>query len=589
MKFRFTIGGKLYTGFGVIILCILLVFLITNQTLTESRRINDRINEVYIPSVQQLEKLRYEIIRTRMLITNWAFVQSREDTEEKRTLQRITDEDLPEIIGGLNKMSLAWDENDIIKKNRIIKSIDELLELYEIVKRELPDMRSYDEDFNVFYARDLAEEGGVIDEKAKEILFDLNNLIIKIRKSVDRDSAEMHTGFDQLEVYLRSFGIGLVLGGILIALLTGRSIVRPVQQLKTALLSMGRGVVPKEPVKITRDEIGEMAKALNTLIDSVKHTTDFAEKVGRGNFDYPYQPLSNEDKLGAALLKMARELGDNERNLERQVEERTQEVVEKSRQIEELYQDVTASIRSAKRLQETILPPIREISTMFPDSFVLYKPRDIVSGDFYWFRQLKNKQLFAVVDSTGHGVPGAFMSLVGFNGLNQAVKDNEGNLTPQRILSSFHTIAQDNLHKTSEENNVRDSMDMALCVFDTNTRTLEYAGANIQLYLVRDGELRELKPNKCSIGSIERENVVFEQHSVSLQAGDKVYLFSDGFVDQFGGPKGKKFMYKQFRSMILSAQHLPMEEQEKEFRLRLDTWMEGHQQVDDILMVGVGF
>ncbi|TVR39313.1 MAG: HAMP domain-containing protein [Cryomorphaceae bacterium] len=589
MKFRFTIGGKLYTGFGVIILCILLVFLITNQTLTDSRRINDRINEVYIPSVQQLEKLRYEVIRTRMLITNWAFVQSREDTEEKRTLKRITEEDLPEIIAGLNKIALAWDENDVIKKNRITKSIDELLKLYEIVKKELPDMRSYDEDFNVFYARDLAEEGGVIDEKAKEILFDLNNLIIKIRKSVDRDSAEMHAGFDQLQVYLRSFGIGLFLGGILIALLTGRSIVRPVRQLKTALLSMGRGVVPKEPVKITRDEIGEMAQALNTLIDSVKHTTEFAEKVGQGNFDYPYQPLSNEDKLGAALLKMARELGDNERNLERQVRERTQEVVEKSHQIEELYQDVTASIRSAKRLQETILPPMREISTMFPDSFVFYKPRDIVSGDFYWFRQLKNKQLFAVVDSTGHGVPGAFMSLVGFNGLNQAVKDNEANLTPQRILSSFHLIAQQNLHKTNEENNVSDSMDMALCVFDTRTRTLEYAGANIQLYLVRNGALQELKPNKCSIGGIERDNVVFEQHTVPMLPGDKVYLFSDGFVDQFGGPKGRKFMYKQFRSMILSAHHLPMEEQQKEFMLRLDTWMEGHPQVDDILMVGVGF
>lgn len=589
MRFRFTIGRKLYTGFGVFILGILIVFLLTNQTLNKSREINDRINEVYIPSVEELEKLRYEIIRTRMLITNWAFVQSREDTQEKRTLIQITNEDLPEILREINKLSAHWMDEEVRKMNALIAEIDELLEMYEVVKNELPDMRSYDEDFNVFYARDYAEEGGIIDSKATEILFNLENLTLKMRRNTEEESEEMLESFDKLKVYLRYFGIGLILAGILIALLTGRSIVKPVQELKNALVSLGRGVMPKEPVRITNDEIGEMGIALNNLVDGFKQTTNFAGQVGRGNFDYPYKPLSDEDKLGEALLKMARQLGANERELEQKVRDRTQEVVKQSERINELYSDITASIRYAKRLQQTILPPEPVIKSMFPDSFIQFRPKDIVSGDFYFFKEVDGKKVFAAVDSTGHGVPGAFMSLVGFNGLNQAVRENSGNLKADQILNSFHRLAQETLNKTSEYHNVRDSMDMALCVYDDASNELEYAGAKIPLYLIRNSKLVEIKPNKVSIGSIEHGEVSFEKHVIAIEPGDKVYLFSDGYVDQFGGPSGRKFKYNQFRKMIMGMHKLPMEEQKKEYDLRLDTWKEGYDQVDDILFMGISF
>lgn len=589
MRFRFSIGRKLYTGFGIFIACTLIVFVLTNQTLRQSRIINDRINEVYIPSVEQLEKLRYEIIRTRMLITNWAFVQSREDTQEKRTLNEITSEDLPEIKEHLNHLSVDWSKEDADRMNSILAEIDVLLEMYDVVKDELPDMQSYDEDFNVFYARDYAEEGGEIDTKAKEILFDLENLILNMRKNTERESEEMLGSFDQLNSYLRNFGILLILGGILIALLTGRSIVNPVKELKSALISLGRGVAPEKPVKITNDEIGEMAVALNALVESMKQTTNFADQVGKGNFEHPYTPLSSKDKLGEALLKMAKKLGDNERDLERQVRERTQEVVKQSERINELYDDITASIRYAKRLQETILPPESLLSRLFPDHFLIFKPKDIVSGDFYWVREIGNKRMFAAVDSTGHGVPGAFMSLVGFNGLNQAVRENQEQLEADLILNSFHRIAQENLNKSNEYNNVRDSMDMALCIFDIETNTLEYAGAKIPLYLIRNEELQQIKADKCSIGSMEHGTERFTKHTITILPGDKVYMFSDGYVDQFGGAQGKKFMYGQFRKMIKAVHRQPMKEQKKEFILRLETWMEGYDQVDDILFMGVGF
>lgn len=587
MRFRFTIGRKLYSGFGVFILCTLIVFLLTNQTLNKSREINDRINEVYIPSVEQLQKLRYELIRTRMLITNWAFVQSREDTQEKRTLIQITEEDLPEIVNELENLSLYWSENEIRKKNNIISEIEKLLEMYEVVKKELPDMRSYDQDFNVFYARDYAEEGGEIDTKAKEILFNLENLILNMRKNTERESQDMLDAFGTLKSYLRNFGVLLILGGIGIALLTGRSIVKPVQELKKALLLMGRGVVPKDPVKITNDEIGEMSVALNNLMDGFEQTTNFAREVGQGNFDTPYTPLSKDDKLGEALLKMAEKLGDNERYLEQQVRDRTQEVTQKSERINQLYKDITASIRYAKRLQETILPPETVIRSMFAENFVLYRPKDIVSGDFYYFREVGHKKIFAVVDSTGHGVPGAFMSLVGFNGLNQAVRENEANLEADLVMKSFHLLAQENLNKSNEYQNVRDSMDMALCIYDTQQNVLEYAGAKIPLYIVKNGKLEGIKPNKFSIGSVEHGDVEFVKHTIPVEGGERIYLFSDGYVDQFGGPKGKKFMYKQFRNMIMDVQHMPLQDQQKEFSLRLETWMEGYEQIDDILFVGI--
>lgn len=588
MRFRFTIGSKLYTGFGVFIFATLIVFLLTNRTLNQSREINDRINTVYIPSVEHLQKLRYEIIRTRMLITNWAFVQSREDTKEKRTLNAITNEDLPETLNEIEKLSVYWTEPELRKINNIIAEVDKLLEMYEVVKKELPDMPSYDEDFNVFYARDYAEDGGVIDLKANEILFDLENLILAMRKNAERESREMLTAFDTLKSYLFNFGIMLILGGILIALLTGRSIVKPVQELKRALVSLGRGVVPDKHVKTTNDEIGEMSDALNMLVDGFEQTTTFAEKVGQGQFNYPYRPLSEDDKLGEELLKMAKKLGDNERYLEKLVEDRTQEVVQKSERINELYQDVTASIRYAKRLQESILPPAENIDKMFPDNFVLYRPKDIVSGDFYFFREIAGKKVFAVVDSTGHGVPGAFMSLVGFNGLARAVKKNENNLSANLILDSFHTIAQDILNKSQQYNTVRDSMDVGLCVFDPETKVLEYSGAKIPLYLISNGELKIKPPTKKSVGELINDRVSFEKHTIQLQTGDKLYLFSDGYVDQFGGPKGRKFMYNQFRLMIMHAHTRPMENQKEEYTLRLDFWMDGFEQVDDILFVGIG-
>jgi serine phosphatase RsbU (regulator of sigma subunit) len=296
--------------------------------------------------------------------------------------------------------------------------------------------------------------------------------------------------------------------------------------------------------------------------------------------------------LGHALVKMRNELGERERVLETKVKERTEEVVRQkeeverqSRKVVELYKNVTDSIRYAKRLQESILPPEKRIRELMPESFVLYRPKDIVSGDFYWIEKVNNKVMFAAVDCTGHGVPGAFMSLVGHNGLNQSIKEH-GITRPSDVLRDLNRISYEMLHKDRDQF-VRDGMDMALCALDRERMVLEYAGANCPLYLVRDDEVVQYQPDKRPIGGFEPGDLGFTDHRIQLRKGDVVYIFSDGYADQFGGPKGKKFLYRRFRELLVEIHSQPMDRQKNLLLEALNQWRGAQEQVDDVLVIGM--
>lgn len=267
--------------------------------------------------------------------------------------------------------------------------------------------------------------------------------------------------------------------------------------------------------------------------------------------------------------------------------------------IEHKNQDILASITYAKRIQEAILPLPNYISR-FLNMFVLFKPKDIVSGDFYWFMPVGDTVLFAVVDCTGHGVPGAFMSIVGYNSLNQVIK--EFNITdPGEILDKLNILVQQALHTSEQE--IKDGMDISLCSLNLKTNVLQYAGANNPLYIIRSNErpeiadadkkidssdyiLYEIKADSQPIGAyIEHQN--FKSHEILLEAGDSVYIFSDGFADQFGGPNGKKLKYKPFKELLLSIQPYSIEEQRKHLMLFLEEWKGQHEQIDDVCVMGV--
>lgn len=274
------------------------------------------------------------------------------------------------------------------------------------------------------------------------------------------------------------------------------------------------------------------------------------------------------------------------RRANRQITFQKDQISQQKELIEHKNRDITDSINYAKTLQEAVLPPQEVFKKYLNDSFIIYMPKDIVSGDFYWIEKRGNNVMLAVVDCTGHGVPGAFMSIIGHNGLNQAVNEHRL-LKPSIILNYLNMSVNETLHKAAEGASVRDGMDMAFCNFNTKTLELEYAGAHNPLLIVSKGELTELKANRMSIGQYTDEQKSFTSHSCQLQTGDSFYMFSDGIVDQFGGEKGKKFKKAQLRELLKSIGHLPMDEQKTRIMAHLQQWKGKLEQVDDMCIIGV--
>ena len=259
-------------------------------------------------------------------------------------------------------------------------------------------------------------------------------------------------------------------------------------------------------------------------------------------------------------------------------------------QSDEKNKDILDSIQYAKHIQNTILPNDDFIQSSFKDAFVMFKPKDIVSGDFYWIKEKKGKMLFAAVDCTGHGVPGAFVSIVGNNGLNRAI--NEFDLIqPAAILDKLTELVEESFAQQGE-NDVKDGMDIALCVWDPKTNVLEYSGANNPLWIIREGEdgseILETKADKQPIGAFDMRKP-FTNHTYNLQEGDRVFLFSDGYPDQFGGPKGKKFKYKPLKQLLSQLKGSSMKEHHYMLDKSFMEWMGEYEQIDDVCVIGVQF
>ena len=264
------------------------------------------------------------------------------------------------------------------------------------------------------------------------------------------------------------------------------------------------------------------------------------------------------------------------RSAKNQVEEQKHIVEEKNREI-------TDSISYAKRLQDAILPTEDAINQIFKDSFVLYLPKDIVAGDFYWLYEFGNKVMFAVADCTGHGVPGAMVSVVCNNALNRSVR--EFNLTdPGQILDNVTDLVIETFEKSTEE--VKDGMDISLCVYDFENNHLTYAGANNGLYHISDGKLNEIRPTKQPVGKYA-DRMPFESHQIKFKKGDLFYQFTDGYADQFGGEKGKKMKYKTFKNILLNNCDKGMKIQQIALVKNFDTWKGELEQIDDVCVFGV--
>ncbi|HRN41551.1 MAG TPA: SpoIIE family protein phosphatase [Vicingus sp.] len=278
--------------------------------------------------------------------------------------------------------------------------------------------------------------------------------------------------------------------------------------------------------------------------------------------------------------------------LQQQAEEiklQKNEIEQKSLLLEQKNIETEQSIQYAKRIQHAILPPHSEISKYLKDYFILYKSKDIVSGDFYFFSDKHAKDgiiHIASVDCTGHGVPGAFMSIISINILNNIISD--GFVSPEKILHELGRRLVKNLSLNNSSESIKDGLDIALCSFNKKTKTLKFSGAHNSMYLIRNNELTEIHADKIHIGKTDSVEE-FKCHQIEIQENDSIYLFTDGFVDQKGGEKNKKFYYPPFRDLLVSIHQNDLEKQSQLLENTIDDWMKNTSQIDDMCVMGIKF
>ena len=261
------------------------------------------------------------------------------------------------------------------------------------------------------------------------------------------------------------------------------------------------------------------------------------------------------------------------------------EVARQREELEIKNKNITDSLIYAQRIQEALLPSPAYLRKHFKESFILFNPKDIVSGDFYWIGEKGNKVFIVAADCTGHGVPGALMSMIGLEILEKIINnDNEEN--PSAILKKMSRGIEKSFSREKNDGTIiRDSMDIGLCVIDKKNNKLEYSGAFFPLYIIRNDKLVEVKGDKFPIG-INASDTVYGYNVLDIQEDDIVYLFSDGYIDQFGGVDNKKFMYRRFRFLLLSIHKFAMHDQKTILEENIKTWIGSNDQIDDMLVIG---
>jgi serine phosphatase RsbU (regulator of sigma subunit) len=263
------------------------------------------------------------------------------------------------------------------------------------------------------------------------------------------------------------------------------------------------------------------------------------------------------------------------------LEKQKQEIYEKNMQI-------TDSIDYAKTIQDAILPDAKKLQSVLPDHFIFYRPKAIVSGDFYWVGRKDDQLICAVADCTGHGIPGAFMSLLGHNMLENVTQRDTAE-SPAAILTALNQEIVARFSNGLQSQTIKHGMDIAIISMDIGRQQLQYAGARNSLYLIRDRQLTEIKADRMSTGVVAKGShpVSYTNHTLQLRKGDMLYLFSDGFPDQKGGAEQRKFYYQPFKELLVSIHQLSPEKQKEQLHLAISDWMGNGEQIDDMLVMGI--
>lgn len=343
----------------------------------------------------------------------------------------------------------------------------------------------------------------------------------------------------------------------------------------------------KQKVKELADKIEEQEKK----IIEVEKEAEFYIKQGDVITSQRTKIQKERDKLSVEKEDMAKQKAIMEEDLNfimkqgDKIAEQKHKIKKQHDLVQKQNKKIEDSILYAKRIQSAVLPPNRFIQYLLSEHFIFYKPRDIVSGDFYWIKQADDKIYIAAADCTGHGVPGALMSMLGITFLNEIVNKNP-NIHANEILNELRIHIISSLRQTGSAGESRDGLDIALCIINHKKKELEYSGANNPLYLIRDGQLNETKADRMPIGIHRRAKESFQNHVIELQDNDLIYIFSDGFVDQFGGEDGRKFLASNFKKLLLDNYSKSMYDQRMVVEKVFEDWKGDRKQLDDILVIG---
>jgi serine phosphatase RsbU (regulator of sigma subunit) len=590
-------ASLLNTGFPKIslVFALIIVIVVGNvcfnyYLINKNKATVEEMTEVINPYIEILQEFSDVVMESKMYSTNWVYLQN--NVDDKKSLKDLHANRYPSVKKKLegfipvlkrmeNAKGLAPDSI-----TAVFKKFDLLVAEEVEIMATLKSFDDYENPTKKFAAEELVESE--ILPRTDQIMKQLSNVIHQnieaasiMKSDLERSSKRMAT-----IMLVSSF---VMLGFIVLSVIfISGSIRKPALKMKSIIQQLAKGELPDEKLTAEKNVIGEMVVSVNSLSDSFAQTSVFANEIGKGNLNVPYEKLGENDMLGNALINMRNSLHDYSQDMEKQVRERTYEVIEKGKKLEIAYKEIKDSINYAKRIQESILPNNDMILNAFPNSFVFYRPKDVVCGDFYWFGQRGDEAVIAAVDCTGHGVPGALMTVIGNSLMNQIVTSS-GITGPSAILTQLDIKLHDTL---KQHGNIitNDGMDAAVCRYRISKNEFTFSGAKRPLYLYKHGDLIEIKGDKSPIGSfIHESNKLFSEHKIPVNKGDTIYLFTDGLQDQFGGGNGKKFMIKRFRELLSGVQDKPMNEQYGIIEKAMDSWQTGYEQTDDMLLVGIRF
>jgi serine phosphatase RsbU (regulator of sigma subunit) len=395
------------------------------------------------------------------------------------------------------------------------------------------------------------------------------NSVIRIVSDRSMEDAVLEK---ELLTFSTIFGVTIVLLIVLI-MFTSKGITNNLSRLITKVNMIGQGNLSERCDPTGSKEIHDLGTNFNAMLHKIEGF---------------YNELEDKVKERTAEILQQKEEIEGQRD---QIEEQRDKVIKVNESLEAAYikieegnKRITDSIRYAKRIQTAILPSREYLDSVVEKHFVLYKPKDIVSGDFYWASEKNGVSIIAAADCTGHGVPGAFMSMIGNTILNKVVNEN-GIKKPSDILFEL----RDGIIKSFNSSENKDGMDISIISYDRDNRVLEFAGANNPMYLIREGKLDVIKGDKQPVGHFLGKEAPFTNHTIHILPGDTIYIFSDGYQDQFGGEKDMKFMVGRYKKLLLEHHQKESNEQCQILDDTIEDWMAETKQIDDILVIGISF